>query len=203
MPLRALPFVLPLLFQVVFGYSALYAGLLLLAMNGADLMLKSLTSWSLRRFGFRNVLLGSATVVVLTVAACALFSSRDTYWLVFGLLGLSGMARSLLLTGLSTLAFADVPRAELASSSVLWNLMMQLSNALGVSLAAILMNLTSLALGTALGHVTFANCELTLLAMAAIGAAAIPGFVRLPHDAGALVSGHRATRPAAGPPARS
>jgi hypothetical protein len=103
------------------------------------------------------------------------------------------MARSLLFSGLSTLAFADVPREELGSASVLWNLMVQMSNALGVSLAAIALNVSAVLLGGSAGHVSLASCRIALLVMGAIGALSIFSFRRLPVEAGAAVSGHRPT----------
>jgi EmrB/QacA subfamily drug resistance transporter len=197
LPVRALPFILPLLFQVVLGYSAVYSGLLLLAMNGGDLLLKTLSTRALRRFGFRRVLVVSIALMMLGVAICALIASVAPYWLIFVILTASGMARSLMFTGMSTLAFADVPRQELGSASVLWNLVLQMASAFGISLAAVLMNATSFVLGDPVGHVTLRNCQVALLVMALLGAASIHSFLRLPDDAGAELSGHRPRRPLA------
>ena len=191
LPVRALPFILPLLFEVVLGYSAVYSGLLLLAMNGGDLLLKTAATRSLRRFGFRSVLLASASVMLLSVMACAAFSKATGYWVIFAVLAGSGMARSLLFTGMGTLAFADVPHEELGSATVLWNLVLQATNAFGVSLAAIVMNLTSWALGEPMGHVTLSNCRVALIVMALIGALSLVSFSRLARHAGAALSGHR------------
>src|SRR6185437_752688 len=69
LPVRALPFVLPLLFEVVLGYSAFYSGLLLLAMNGGDMLLKTLATRTLRRFGFRSVLMSSSVLTLAGIAA--------------------------------------------------------------------------------------------------------------------------------------
>ncbi len=191
LPVRALPFVLPLLFQVVLGYSAVYSGLLLLAMNGGDLLLKTAATQALRRFGFRTVLIASASVMLIAVMVCAAFSAGTAYWAIFAVLAACGMARSLLFSGMSTLAFADVPREELGSATVLWNLVLQATNALGVSMAAILMNVTSWFLGEPIGHVTLRNCQVALIVMALIGASSLVSFWRLPQDAGAAVTGHR------------
>ncbi len=190
MPVRALPFVLPLLFEVVLGYSAVYSGLLLLAMNGGDLLLKSVTTRTIRRFGFRPVLIVSTALMLVAIVACIAVCSVASYWVCFAILGSAGMARSLLFTGTSTLAFADVPHEELGSATVLWNLVLQTTNAFSVSLAAILMNLTSLAQGEPIGHVTLRNCQVALGAMVLMGALSLFSFARLPRHAGAAVSGH-------------
>ncbi|MGH8218152.1 MAG: MFS transporter [Steroidobacteraceae bacterium] len=191
LPVRALPFVLPLLFEVVLGYSALYSGLLLLAMNGGDMLLKTLATRTLRRFGFRSVLLTTSVLMLAGIAASVVLAASTSYWVIFALLGACGMARSLLFTGMGTLAFADVPREELGSSTVLWNLVLQITNAFGVSLAAILMNLTSIVLGEPAGHVTLHNCQVALVALVALGSLSLVSFARLSPRAGAAVSGHR------------
>lgn len=192
LPVRAAAFVLPLLFQAELGYSAFQAGLLLLAMNGGDLVLKIVTTHTLRHYGFRNVLLAGGTATVLLVVACAHFSAATPTWLLVGVLAACGMARSLLFTGMSTLAFADVPHGELPSASVLWNMAQQITNALGVSLAALFLNLTAAWLGQPVGYIGHSNCQVTLVLIAAIGALALKAFARLAPDAGAAVSGHRA-----------
>ncbi len=199
MPVRALPFVLPLLFEVVLKFSPADTGLLLLAMNGGDLLLKTATTRTMRRFGFRAVLIVSASLMLAAIVAVVGLAALTPYWGIFALLGAAGMSRSLLFTGMSTLAFADVPREEVASATVLWNLVLQTTNAFAVSLAAILMNLTSLALGEPTGHVTLHNCQVALLVLVAVGTLSVVSFRRLPGHAGAAVSGHRpAERRAAG-----
>ncbi len=202
LPVRALPFVMPLLFEVVLGYSAFYSGLLLLAMNGGDLLLKAVAARTLRRFGFRSVLMSTTVLMLAGVAASVVLAAYASYWAIFALLGACGMARSLLFTGMSTLAFADVPHEELGSSTVLWNLVLQITNALGVSLAAILMNVTSLVLGEPPGHVTMHNCQVALIALVLLGALSLVPFARLSPDAGAHVSGHRPARRLSGSPSR-
>jgi EmrB/QacA subfamily drug resistance transporter len=197
LPIRAVPFIIPLLLQVVLGYSPIASGFALLAMNGGDLLLKTAITASLRRFGFRTVMISSATTMIVTVAACAAcagLASPAAYWLIGGVLVICGMARSLLFSSMGSLAFADVPAEELSSASVLWNLIQQMTNALGISLAAILLTASGALLGERSGHVSVHDCQVALLAMALIGGPAIFGFLRLSKDAGAAMSGHGAHR---------
>src|SRR5207248_3699263 len=51
------PFLLPLMFQLAFGLNAFRAGLLVLAMFAGNLLMKSVTTPVLRRFGFRTSLI--------------------------------------------------------------------------------------------------------------------------------------------------
>ena len=190
LPMRAASFVLPLLFQFELGFSAFQAGLMLLALNGGDLVLKAVTTRTLRRFGFRTVLLTSGLAMMVLTGACAGFSVSTPVWLMVLVLTACGMARSLLFTGMSTLSFADVPPGELGNASVLWNVMQQVTNALGVSIAAITLNFVAAALGQPAGYIGRYNCLAALLVATAIGAFALLEFRKLPLDAGAAISGH-------------
>ena len=191
LPIRALPFILVLMLQVVLGMSAFRAGLLLLAINGGDLLLKSITTPTLQRFGFRQTLIVSGFVTVLPLFICAFTTPSTPDWFTFAVLALSGMGRSLLFTGTSTLAFADVPFEETGGASVLWYLGQQMTMAIGISLAAILINLGGLVSGAPHGVPTLAACRFAMIVMGVIGVVAVTLFGQLKPDAGASVSGHK------------
>jgi MFS family permease len=190
-PVRAMPFILVLMLQVVHGMSAFHAGLLLLAVNAGDLVLKTVTTPVLRRYGFRNVLIVSGYVCVLPVIACALFVPGTPDWVIFTVLTISGMGRSFLFTGMSTLAFADVPQEETGGASVFWYLGQMATQAFGISLAAIFMNMAGWATGAPPGVPTMLVCQIALVVMGLIGIAAVSLFFRLERHAGAHVSGQK------------
>jgi EmrB/QacA subfamily drug resistance transporter len=190
LPLRALPFVLPLLFQTVFGLSAFHTGLLILALSGGDLLLKPLATRTLRRFGFRTVMLSTAMLSVMTVAACAAFFPGIPLWGIVLVLLASGMFRSLLLAAIGSIAFADVPQEGIGSASNLWHVIIQVTNALAVSLSVILLN-ASAALSDRSGELALRDFQLTFGALALLGFLAALTFRKLPADAAAHVSGHR------------
>jgi EmrB/QacA subfamily drug resistance transporter len=192
LPVRAAAFVLPLLFQFEFGYTAFQAGIMMLAMNGGDLVLKFITTRTLRRYGFRTVLLGSAVATLLLIPVTAWFSASTPFWWMIAVLAACGMARSLLFTGLSTLSFADVPAQEMGSAAVLWNMAQQIINALGISIAALTLNIAAAVGGEPVGYVGRANCQVALLLTVALGALSLRSLRSLPANAGAALSGHRA-----------
>jgi MFS family permease len=53
--INSAPFLLPLFFQLVLGYNAFHAGLLLLALFAGNLLMKTSTTRTLRAFGFRRI----------------------------------------------------------------------------------------------------------------------------------------------------
>jgi EmrB/QacA subfamily drug resistance transporter len=192
LPFRALGFTLPLLFQVALGLSAFQSGLLILGYNGGDLLLKSIANQTLRRVGFRRALVVTSVLSAMATASWMLFGRSTPFWVIFAVLAASGMARSILMTAMVSMTFADVPHEELGGATVLSNVLNQTTGAVAIGLAAIILNLSAAARGAA-GHLGLADCRIALAVMAAIGLAAAASFARLPHDAGAEVSGHRRT----------
>ena len=69
----AIPFLLPLLFQTVFGWSAIKSGSLVLFIFVGNIAIKPATTFLFNRFGFRTVLLAATTGLAVTafVAGCS------------------------------------------------------------------------------------------------------------------------------------
>ncbi len=189
-PFRALGFTLPLMFQVALGMSAFQSGLLVLAYNGGDLLLKSIANQALRRMGFRRALCVTTVLTAVATASWVVFTASTPFWAIFAVLMASGMARSVLMTAMVSMTFAEVPHEELGGATVLSNVLNQTTGAVAIGLAALILNLSSSARG-APGHVGLADCRTALVIFAAIGLSSLPSFLRLRPDAGADVSGHR------------
>ena len=102
------PFLLPLMFQIGFGETALQAGVMLLVYMSGNLAMKSVTTPILRRFGFRNVLLVNGVLCVASLVGCGMLSPSTATVVTYVVLFVSGMTRSMNFTSTSTLAFADV-----------------------------------------------------------------------------------------------
>lgn len=136
MAVGAVPFLLPLMFQLGFGLDAFHAGLLVMAVFAGNLMMKTVTTPVLRRFGFRPVLLVNGVANVATLAACALLTPSTPVWLIAAVLFVGGMTRSMQFTALNTIAFADVPQQRMAAANTLFSTAFQVAMGLGVALGA-------------------------------------------------------------------
>ncbi len=163
----AMPFLLPLYFQLGFGLDAFNAGLLVLALFAGNIGIKPGTSFILRRFGFRHVLLGNGLLQAATMVACAFLTPQTPVVVIVLLLAISGASRSMEFTALFSLAFADVPQAEMGPANTLFSVSMQLSVGLGVALGAVLLHGAGFALGTA-GVPSVAVFHVGFLALAAL-----------------------------------
>ena len=137
---NAMPFLLPLLFQLAFGLDPFHAGLLVLALFAGNLGIKPLTTPILRRFGFRTTMLANGLLQAGTMLACATLQPGTPTPLIFALLALSGASRSLQFTAFNTLAFADVPQPAMAPANTMFSVAFQLSLGLGVALAALILH---------------------------------------------------------------
>lgn len=194
LPITATMFVIPLLLQSGFGFSAFLAGLLFLGHGGGDLAMKPFMTATFRRFGYRSVLLVSTAAMSAAIAAAAFFTATTPLYLIAAALFVSGAFRSFVMTGISTLSFAEVEPHEMPSATTLNQVIMQLATALGVSISSVLIEASNQLLGAGSSAPSVGACRVALAVMAAMGAPAMLLFLRLPRHAGAELSGHRAAQ---------
>ena len=183
----AMPFLLPLLFQLGFGMDPFHAGLLVLTLFAGNLGIKPLTSPILRRCGFRAVLVGNGLLQAATMAAFATVTPATPLGAVVALLALSGASRSLQFTALNTLAFADVPEPWMAPANTWFSVAFQLSLGLGVAIGAVVLRLASAMAGLDVPSLTEFHAAFAALALC-MAWAALAGL-RVAADAGSAVTG--------------
>ncbi len=174
------PFLLALLLQLGFGLSAFQAGLLTLANAVGALVMKTRAAPIVERFGFRPVLVINAVATAVVFAACGLFRPATPHLLVFAVLLVGGSLRALQFTALNGLAYADIGQARLSTASTFWSVLHQVTQSLGVSLAAALVQVFR---G---GRAAFAWSDVApaFVVVAAISLVSLAFFVTLPKDAG-------------------
>jgi EmrB/QacA subfamily drug resistance transporter len=147
--ISAAPFLLPLLFQVGFGWSPVLAGAMVMALFVGNLGIKPSTSFLLRRFGFRPVLIGSSLGGALCFAGCALFTHGTPLPVIVAVLVASGAFRSVGFTAYNTVQFADVEPADLTEANTLAATVQQLAVGLGIAFGALAVRLGELFLTAA------------------------------------------------------
>src|SRR5208337_134919 len=192
MGLGALPFLLPLLLQVGFGLSALNSGMLTFASAAGAMLMKTSAVRVLRTLGFRVVLVGDAVISAAFLFGYSLFRPSTPHLVIFFALLAGGFFRSLQMTSINTLSYADVPPAMLSRATSLTSMAQQLSQTAGIATAALLLH-TVLALrgGTALAAADFYPA---FVGIAMISLLSVPFFLRMSPDAGAEVSGRPVAR---------
>jgi EmrB/QacA subfamily drug resistance transporter len=187
----AIPFLLPLLFQTVFGWSPIKSGALVLFVFVGNIAIKPLTTPMYGNHGFRRVLLAASVVLTLTTAGCA-FLTAGTPVVAIALLALiSGAARSVSMTGYTTLALSDVPPAQMRNANALASTAQQLFTGLAVVLATLALRLGDALrrLGSVAHGARFAYV-IAFVAISMVGAIATGVALRLHPSAGdALTTG--------------
>ncbi len=189
MAIGAVPFLLPLLFQVGFGMDAFHAGSLVLAVFAGNLAMKPATTPLIRHFGFRKVLLVNGTLAALSLLACAFLTPQTPGWLTLAVLFFGGLCRSMQFTGISTLAFADIPQSEMSYANTLFSTAVQLSIGMGITIGAIGIRLgEQLAPWLGLGDLPGIAYRLAFVLITLMSLLGLLDLLRLPANAGELVS---------------
>ena len=181
---NAIPFLLPLLFQLGFGLDAFASGLLVLAVFAGNLAMKPLTTPILRRFPFRATLLVNGGLNGALTLAMALLAPATPVPVIAALLFASGMTRSMPFTALNTLAFADVQPDWMSGANTLFNMVQQLGMAMGIALGAVALRLGGLLEPAGPGVLPLGHFRIAFLLVGAIALLQLPGVLRLDPGAG-------------------
>jgi EmrB/QacA subfamily drug resistance transporter len=182
----ALPFLLPLLFQLGFGLTPFQSGLLTFASGVGAIAMKTTAAPILRRYGFRSVLVINAVVSSVFIAAAALFTPSTPHLAVLAVLLVGGFFKSLQFTSINSLAYADIETKAMSRATSFASVAQQLSLSAGVAVGALMLELarfwrheTSVQPGDFPG---------AFIVVAAIAATSAFIFVMLPKEAGASLA---------------
>ncbi len=109
MGIGALPFLLAMLLQLVFGLTPFASGMITFTSAAGALFMKITAVPVIRRFGFRSILISNGVLSSFIMMSYALFRPSTPHLIIIAALLSGGFLRSLQFTALSTLAYADVP----------------------------------------------------------------------------------------------
>ncbi|MFC2255000.1 MFS transporter [Labrys portucalensis] len=180
----AVPFLAPLMFQLAFGLDAYQAGLLVLWVFAGNIVMKPFTTPVLRRFTFRQVLLGNGLLNAVLISSYALLTPATPFPLICALLFASGLTRSMQFTALNTIAFAEVPEARMSGANTLFNVAQQMSMGLGVGVAAAALRLAELWFPGTNGSLPLVDFQIAFAVIGVIAFIAILDMIGLDARAG-------------------
>ncbi|MCF9047016.1 DHA2 family efflux MFS transporter permease subunit [Acinetobacter nectaris] len=190
--MSAIPFLLPLLFQLAFGLSALQAGLLVLTVFVGNLAMKPFTTQLMRYFGFRKILIVNGVIGALTIASTAVFTPTTPWGVMVLLMFISGLSRSLQFTCYNSLSFADILPKDKRYAATQFSLFFQISLGVGVALAALILR-TAMYFNGHVAHAELIDFQVTFIIVAVVSLLSLWDAYRLAKNAGDSVSGHRPT----------
>ena len=133
-------FLLPLMFQLGFGMSAVAAGSLTFMAAVGSIIVRFFMPAILKRFGFRRLLVVNTPICAALVAGFALMQATTPVWIVLAYIFVFGVFRSAQWASTGNLAYSDIAAEQLARFSALYYILWQLGVAISVGTAAALLS---------------------------------------------------------------
>ncbi|KAJ9431247.1 drug resistance transporter, EmrB/QacA subfamily [Candidatus Pantoea symbiotica] len=131
-----IPFLMPLMLQVGFGYPALIAGCMMGPTAIGALLAKSTVTQVLRRFGYRHTLVGITIIIGILISTFSLQSPGGSVVMLLAALLILGMAMSTQFTAMNTITLADLNDENASGGNSVLAVTQQLSISFGVAVSA-------------------------------------------------------------------
>ena len=184
----AFPFLMPLMLQLGFGLNPFESGMITFVGAVGALATKFIAPRVFATFGFRTVLLSAALGAALLTISFATFEATTPHLVMIGILFVTGLCRSFFFTGVNALGYSDIDSHQASQATAMTSMFQQVSLALGVAFAAVILEVTSALTG---GVLTVGHFHIAFFVVAIISFIAMVPLFRLDREAGAAVSGHR------------
>jgi MFS family permease len=179
------PFLAPLMFEEVFHWSAIKAGSLVVFLFVGNIAIKPATTPLYSRYGFRRVLIAATSTMAVAMVILGLMTASVPLPVLALILVVIGASRSMGATGYTTLAYTDVPQAEMRHASTLQTTIQMLGAGAGVAVSAIALRIGH-PLGKLLSPAGGAHAEyvVAFVVMACLSLLATLEASRMPAGAG-------------------
>ncbi|MHB1206352.1 MAG: DHA2 family efflux MFS transporter permease subunit [Rhodospirillaceae bacterium] len=135
--LGGVPFLLPLLYQIGLGFSAVQSGLLIMPQALAAMSTKTFIRYVLARFGYRALLLSNTVVLGAALMLFATIGPATAVWLIVLQAFTYGMLTSMQYSSMNTLVYSDIADAETSAASSIASTVQQMSLSFGVAMAGL------------------------------------------------------------------
>ena len=135
------PFLLPLMFQLSFGYSAEMSGWLLAPIALISVILKILIGRILNRWGYKTTLISSALLMAGSVISMAWLDKQSSLtWVICNLMWY-GACMSIIFTSINTLTVGDLSKQQAGTGSTVLSIVQQVGIGFGIAISSIILNL--------------------------------------------------------------
>ncbi|MCC9044472.1 multidrug transporter subunit MdtD [Myroides sp. M-43] len=185
-----MPLMIPLLLQVGYGYSAMYAGMMMIPQALSNLVSRNFVVPIVRRFGYRSTLITNTVLTGLLISCFFFVTPHTPYWVIILLMIGNGAFNAIQFTSMNTISLADLDQETSSEGNSLLSVTQQLAVSLGISLSAmVLMMFQNSTVATSGDGI--AVFRYTFLVMGLITILSSLVFTNLSKDAGASMSGTR------------
>jgi EmrB/QacA subfamily drug resistance transporter len=143
----AVPFLLPLTLQIGIGMSAFASGIITCVSALGGTVTRIVATRTLRRFGFRTVLIWNAVFSGVAIAALGVLQPGMPVWAIVLVVLVAGVFPALQFTSLNSVIYADIASADVGRATSLGSVVQQISLGLGVTIGALVLHLSAWAHG--------------------------------------------------------
>ncbi len=175
-------FLLTLLFQIGFGYSAVTAGLLQMPQAIAMLSTRFFVATIIRHLGYRRVLIVNTALAGLMILSFASFDQNTPFWRICVQVFAFGGVMSMQYSAINTLGFVDLGPAQASMGSAMSSTAQNLSISFGVAFGSLLMA-AFLPGGPAQGEHYIAAFHATVVVLGLVTLVSSLMFLKLPRGA--------------------
>lgn len=176
----ALPFLLPLLFQLGFGLNPFQSGLLTVGAALGVFVMRLGASLALRVFPVKTIILCNTILLSAVIAGLSLVNASTLHWVIFLYLFLLGALRSVEFSNVTALAYADLESHMTSGATTFITLTTRFCLCLGVALGAALLAIFA----GAESQVSQEDFAISFLVLAGLMLVSTIGFLRLGKDDG-------------------
>lgn len=139
--ISGVPFLIPLFLQVGFGYSAIFAGMMLMPMAIASICTRFFITRILGRLGYRFVLIANTTLAGILILLMSLLNLTTPLLILGILLFCIGGINSMQFTSMNSITLANLQGESTSSGNSLMAVNQQLAISFGTGFGALLVRL--------------------------------------------------------------
>ncbi|OOF39198.1 MULTISPECIES: MDR family MFS transporter [Rodentibacter] len=135
-----IPFLLPLMFQLSFGFSAEMSGWLLAPIALMSVIFKTVIGHILNKFSYKTTLISSALLMALGIMAMAWWDNQTALVRIVMNLMWYGACMSMIFTAVNTLAVGDLSPSQAGAGSTILSIVQQVGIGFGIAASSIILN---------------------------------------------------------------
>lgn len=136
-----IPFLLPLLLQIILGFSPRLSGILITPIAVGVLLVKPLSIYILRFLGYKKLLILNTILVSFSLCSFAVINLNTSVYEIGFLTFIFGFLIALQYTGMNSLAYANVNDDDISAATSIMSTIQQLAQSFGVAISAILVSI--------------------------------------------------------------
>ncbi len=141
--ISAVPYLLPLLFQVAFKYTPSQAGWLLTPIAVGAMGIKPWVSKIIQRFSYRKVLVANTTLLGVLIILLAQLDASIPWYYIAPLLVVMGACNSMQFSAMNTITIGDLEGPQTSSGNSLMAVNQQLAISFGIAFGAAILTVFS------------------------------------------------------------